>query len=387
MSAERRVFGRLKGMESPMPDLIDIQTKSYEDFLQADVDPQKRENKGLQAIFKEIFPVVSYDGKYKLDFSGYTLEPPKKTYLQALMNGESYVRPLKATFRLQEAGGVHEEEVFLGDMPIMTPDGAFVVNGAERVIVSQLHRSPGLSSEKQVHANGQPLLSVRIIPDRGNWIEIMFDTNDVMWCFMDQRRRRRKFFATTLLRAFGYGLDEDILRLFYRFKTLDTGKAYADAELRWLVMKADHVDTESKAVLARRYDPVTPALLEQIAAVGVPSVEVVDVSVDNGTLIKTLKEDAKAGIHNEEDALREIYKKLRPGDPPTATNAKALIQKLFFELGHYDLGYVGRHKINKKLGLSGKVPEELRTLHNSGIDVIEAIRLLLRIFKIGRAHV
>ena len=205
MSAERRIFGRLQGMESPMPDLIDIQTKSYQDFLQADVEPQNRENKGLQAIFREVFPITSFDGKYTLDFVSYTLEPAKKGYLKALMDGESYVRALKAKFRISDATGSREEDVFLGDMPIMTHDGAFVVNGAERVIVSQLHRSPGISSEKQVHANGQPLLSVRIIPDRGNWIEFMFDTNDIMWCFMDQRRRRRKFYATTLLRAFGYG--------------------------------------------------------------------------------------------------------------------------------------------------------------------------------------
>ena len=145
MSAERKIFGKLHGMESPMPDLVDIQTKSYRDFLQGDVDPQKRENKGLQAIFREIFPVASYDGRYKLDFVSYKLEPEKKSYLQALMDGESYVRPLKATFRLQDGEDVCEEEVFLGDMPIMTPDGAFVVNGAERVIVSQLHRSPGIS--------------------------------------------------------------------------------------------------------------------------------------------------------------------------------------------------------------------------------------------------
>ena len=193
MSAERKVFGKLHGMESPMPDLIDIQTKSYDDFLQGDIAPMKREDKGLQAIFKEIFPVVSYDGRYKLDFVSYNLEPEKKSYLQSLIDGETYARPMKATFRLQDGEDVREEEVFLGDMPIMTPDGAFVVNGAERVIVSQLHRSPGISSEKQVHANGQPLLSVRIIPDRGNWIEVMFDTNDIMWCFMDQRRRRRNF--------------------------------------------------------------------------------------------------------------------------------------------------------------------------------------------------
>ena len=380
MSAERRIFGKLHGMESPMPDLIDIQTKSYAEFLQADVPPAERIDEGLQAIFKEIFPVASYDGRYKLDFVSYRLEPEKKGYLQALIDGESYVRPLRVTFRLQDGEDVREEEVFMGDMPIMTPDGAFVVNGAERVIVSQLHRSPGISSEKQVHANGQPLLSVRIIPDRGNWIEVMFDTNDIMWCFMDQRRRRRKFYATTLLRAFGYGSDEQIMQLYYDFKRLPTDKKYADKDLRMLVMKDDLVDADSQAVIARRYDPVTPALMEQIAAAGLETVEVVDVSADNGTLIKTLREDAKAGIHNEEDALKEVYKRMRPGDPATATNARQLLHRMFFELSHYDLGYVGRHKINKRLGLVGKVDENLRTLHESGIDVIEAIRLLLKIY-------
>ncbi len=379
MSAERKVFGRLHGMESPMPDPLDIQLESYRKFLQADVPPQKRRDEGLQAIFKEIFPVVSFDGRYKLDFVSYNLEPEKKSYLQALSDGESYVRPLKVSFRLMEGEDVREEEVFLGDMPIMTPDGAFVINGAERVVVSQLHRSPGISSEKQVHANGQTLLSVRIIPDRGNWIEIMFDTNDVMWCFMDQRRRRRKFYATTLLRAFGYGSDTQLMELFYEFKRLPSSRRYTEGDLRMMVMKDDLVDAESQAVIARRYDPVTPAMMEQVAAAGIASVEVVDVSVDGGTLIKTLREDAKAGIHNEEDALREVYKKMRPGDPPTASNSKQMLHRMFLELAHYDLGYVGRHKINKRLGLTGKIDENLRTLHESGIDIIEAIRLLLRI--------
>ena len=379
MSAERKVFGKIKHLATPPPDLIEIQTKSYADFLQADVAPSKRENKGLQAIFKEIFPVQSFDGRYTLDFAGYRLLPEKKTYLQALMDAETYSRSLYATFRLKEGEEVREEDVFLGEMPMMTPDGAFVINGAERVIVSQLHRSPGISTEKQVHANGQGLLSVRIIPDRGSWIEIMFDTNDVMWCFMDQRRRRRKFNATALLRAFGYGSDEQILSLFYDFKKLPSGAKYTDRDLKMLVMKDDLIDVESGAVIARRYDPLTPAMMEQVAAAGIPEVEAVDVSVDNGTLIVTLREDAKAGIHNEEDALKEIYKRMRPGDPPTASNAKQMIHRLFFELAHYDLGYVGRHKINKKLGLDGKVDGNLRTLHESGIDVIEAIRLLLKI--------
>ena len=281
MSAERKVFGKLQGMAETPPDLIEIQTKSYQDFLQADVPPAKRADKGLQAIFKEIFPVQSYDSRYSLEFVGYSLGEPKKSYLEALMDGETYSRPLHATFRLKDGEDVREEEVFLGDMPVMTPDGAFVVNGAERVIVSQLHRSPGISTERQVHANGQPLLSVRIIPDRGSWIEVMFDTNDVMWCFMDQRRRRRKFYATTLLRAFGHGSDEQIMDLFYDFKKLPTDKAYADRDLRMLVMKDDLVDTASQAVIARRYDPVTPAMMEQIAAAGYAQVEVVDFSVDN----------------------------------------------------------------------------------------------------------
>ncbi|MCQ2392436.1 MAG: DNA-directed RNA polymerase subunit beta, partial [Kiritimatiellae bacterium] len=377
--AERKVFGRLQNTTEP-PDLIEIQTKSYREFLQADVPPAKRAEQGLQAIFHEIFPVESYDGRYVLDFVKYDLLPPKRAYQEALYEGETYSRPLQATFRLKDGEDVREDEVFLGEIPMMTDDGAFVINGAERVIVSQLHRSPGISTERTVHANGQPLLSVRIIPDRGSWIEIMFDTNDVMWCFMDQRRRRRKFFATTLLRAFGYGSDESILRLFYDFKKIDTSKKYSVEDLTNLVMKEDLVDTDSNAVIARRYDPLTPAMIEQIAAAGIRSVDVVDVNVDDGTLIKTLREDAKLGIHNEEDALKDIYKRMRPGDPPTAVNAKQMIHRLFFELAHYDLGYVGRHKINKRLNLAGKVDENLRTLHESGIDVIEAIRLLLKIY-------
>ncbi len=390
MSAERKVFGRLQAMSETPPDLIAIQTKSFEDFLQPDVAPAKRLHQGLQAVFEEMFPVQSPDGRYKLVFSSYELGAPKKPYLQALMDGETYSRPLRARFRLIGGDGsaeaVPEEEVFLGEMPMMTPDGAFIINGAERVIVSQLHRSPGISSERQVHANGKPLVSVRIIPDRGNWIEIMFDTNDVMWCFMDQRRRRRKFIATTLLRAFGYGSDEKIMKLFYSFRKLPTKMRYTERDLRQLVMKDDLIDTESEVVIARRFEPVTPAMMEQAAAAGVSEVDVVDVAVDNGVLIKTLREEEKMGIRNEEDALREIYKRMRPGDPPTTSSAKQMIHRMFHELAHYDLGYVGRYKINRKLGLEGHVPEDLRTLHESGIEVIESIRLLLRIH-VGKAQI
>ncbi len=376
---ERKVFGKLKPVIQP-PDLIEIQTKSYQDFLQLDVSPGKREEKGLQAIFREVFPIDSYDGRYTLDFVKYELGEPKTDALVALADGNTFAAPLHATFRLKDGDEIREEDVYMGEIPLMTRDGAFVINGAERVIVSQLHRSPGICSEKAIHPNGQTLYSVRLIPDRGSWIEIQFDSSDIMWVYMDRRRRRRKFYATTFLRALGFGTDEEILKLFYSFKMLSLKKAQEPEALEMLVMKDDLIDIESQAVLARRYDPITLALVEQIAAAGFDKIEVVDVSADEGVLIKTLREDAKSGIHSEEDALKDIYKRLRPGDPATSSNAKTLLKRLFFEPRRYDLGKVGRHKINQKLGLAGKVSEDLRTLHESGVDVIEAIRLLLRIY-------
>jgi DNA-directed RNA polymerase subunit beta len=376
---ERRVFGKLKPVIQP-PDLIAIQTQSYKDFLQIDTAPGKREEKGLQAIFHEVFPIDSYDGRYTLDFVKYEMGEPKEDILTSLADGGTYAAPLKATFRLKDGDEIREEEVYMGEIPLMTRDGAFVINGAERVIVSQLHRSPGLCAEKTMHPNGQTLYSVRLIPDRGSWIEIQFDSADLMWVYMDRRRRRRKFYATTFLRALGFGTDEDILKLFYTFKRLDVRQEYDADVLETLIMKDDLIDVESQAVLARRYDPITPALLQQISVAGFDSIDVVDVSVDDGVLIKTLREDAKSGIRTEDDALKDIYKRLRPGDPATSSNAKTLIKRLFFDPRRYDLGKVGRHKINQRLHLEGKVPEELRTLHDSGIDVIEAIRLLLKIY-------
>jgi len=382
---ERKMFGKLKPVIQP-PDLIAIQTQSYQDFLQIGTAPSKREKKGLQAIFHEVFPIDSYDGRYTLDFVKYDLGEPKCDALTALADGSTFAAPLHATFRLKDGDEIREEDVYMGEIPLMTRDGSFVINGAERVIVSQLHRSPGICSEQAIHPNGQTLYSIRLIPDRGSWIEIQFDSSDIMWVYMDRRRRRRKFYATTFLRALGYGTDEDILKLFYTEKMLNVREQHDAEELECLIMKDDLVDVESQAVLARRYDPITPALLEQIASAGFDRVEVVDVSVDEGVLIKTLIEDAKANIRSEEDALKDIYKRLRPGDPATSSNAKTLLKRLFFEPRRYDLGKVGRHKINQKLGLSGKVPDDLRILHESGIDVIEAIRLLLRIY-VGEEHV
>jgi len=250
--AERINFGTLKSVIEP-PDLIEIQLKSYADFLQKDVNPLRRKRQGLQAVFKEVFPIESYDGRYVLDFVKYELSEPKLGPLEALREGQTYSAPLHVTFRLKDGDEVREESVYMGEMPLMTLDGSFSINGAQRVIVSQLHRSPGICSEQDVHPNGTILYSMRIIPDRGSWVEIQFDTSNQLWVCVDRRRRRRKFLASTFLRALGYGTDEELLSLYYAFEKLETGKTGGDLEDR--VFKDDIIDVESKIVFARKYDP------------------------------------------------------------------------------------------------------------------------------------
>jgi DNA-directed RNA polymerase subunit beta len=385
----RHTFGKLRPVIQP-PNLIEIQTQSYADFLQRDVAPLKRENKGLQAVFKEVFPIVSYDGRYVLDFIKYEFEEPKQTYTECLEEGNgTYAAPLKAYFRLKIGDVVREgdkdkDQVYLGEIPLMAPDGAFIINGAERVIVSQLHRSPGLCAERSIHTNGQPLYSVRLIPDRGTWLEIQFDTNDILWIHMDRRRRSRKFHATTFLRAIGFGSDEQILKLFYGDpKTLDVRKPPKEADLETLVFKDDVIDVESQSVLARRYEPVSAPVLKQMGKAGFSTIDAWDTRFDDGILLKTVMADP---TKTEEDALKDIYHRLRPGDPPTTANARQLIKRLFFDPHRYDLGLFGRYKINQKLNLGDRVPDTLRTLDESGIDVIEALRHLLDI-RCDRAQV
>ena len=370
---ERTDFGKLQPVIPP-PNLIDIQVRSFADFLQKDVAPARRKNMGLQAIFKEIFPIDNFDGKYTLDFVKYEVAEPKMSPLEALAEAETYRAALNVTFRLREKDQVTEETVFMGDIPLMTDSGAFVVNGAERVIVSQLHRSPGICSERTIHPNGSSLFSMRIIPDHGSWIEIQFDTADQIWVYMDRRRRRRKFRVTAFLRALGYSTDEDILGLFYTKKVLSIGRIPPESALKDTVFQDDVADAETGALLCRRYEPVSVPILRQMKAAGIKTVNAIDVSWDEGILLETLRNDDTA---SEEDALRDIYHKLRPGDPATPSNARQLIKRLFFENRHYDLGRVGRYKINQKLGLHGKVDPECRVLDNR--DVVEAIKHLIAI--------
>ncbi len=373
--AERVYYGKLVAAIEP-PDLIDIQTKSYRDFLQMDVAPNKRFTQGLQGIFKEVFPIESYDGRYVLDFVKYELSVPKMTDLETLYEGQTYAAPLHVTFRLRDGDEVREEDVYMGEIPLMTDNASFVVNGAERVVVSQLHRSPGICSEQSQHVNGQTIYSIRVIPDRGSWIEIQFDTSDQIWIFMDRRRRRRKFLTSTFLRALGYDTDDKLLGLYYELTSLSLGKKFNEDDVQNLAFTDDIIDIDSKSVLARRYDMVTVPVLEQMVAAGFKSVEVVDVSWDEGIFLTTVRADP---TRTADDALKDIYHRLRPGDPATPSNARQLLRRLFFDARRYDLGRVGRYKINEKLRLKGKVDDELRVLDKQ--DIIEAIRLLIDIRK------
>ena len=369
---ERVHFGKIKEVITP-PNLIELQTNSYREFLQTDTAPSKRKNTGLQAVFTEVFPITSYDEKCVLDFASYDIGEGKHTWLECLREGITYGAPLHVTFKLKEEKSAKEETVFMGELPLMTPQGTFVINGAERVIVSQLHRSPGLAFEATQHPNGKTLHSFRIIPDRGSWYEAQFDTSDLLYVYLDRKKRRRKFLTTTFFRALGYGSDADILKLFYDIEDLSVKEAEKLDDIQNKVLIEDATDTEKGVVVARAFEPLSKAVVKQIAELGVNKIRVVDTTVDDGIVIKCLKKDP---TKNEEEALKDIYRRLRPGDPPTAANARALIKRLFFDAKRYDLGRVGRYKINQKLGIKGG---DSRILTKE--DLVAATKYLLRLKK------
>ncbi|HWY77144.1 MAG TPA: DNA-directed RNA polymerase subunit beta, partial [Verrucomicrobiae bacterium] len=371
-ATERINFGKIKEIIAP-PNLIELQTNSYVEFLQAEVPQSKRKILGLQAVFREVFPIASYDGKSELDFHSYEIGEPKLDWLECLREGLTYGAPLYVTFQLKEEKSTKEEKVFMGELPLMTPQGTFVINGAERVIVSQLHRSPGLAFEKTIHPNGKELFSFRIIPDRGSWYEAQFDTSDLLYVYLDRKKRRRKFLTTTFFRALGYGSDADILKLFYDIEDLSVKEAEKLDDLQNKVLIEDATDTDKGIVVARAFEPLSKAVVRQIAEVGIAKIRVVDTTADEGIIIKCMKKDP---AKNEEEALKDIYRRLRPGDPPTAANARALIKRLFFDPKRYDLGRVGRYKINQKLGIKGG---DSRILTKE--DLVAATKYLLRLKK------
>jgi DNA-directed RNA polymerase subunit beta len=386
---ERINFGKIKEIIAP-PNLIELQTCSYQEFLQADVAPSKRKNTGLQAVFTEVFPIESYDGKCVLDFHSYEIGEPKMDWLECLREGMTFGAPLYVTFLLkEETKGAKEEKVFMGELPLMTPQGSFVINGAERVVVSQLHRSPGIAFEAAQHPNGKLLHSFRVIPDRGSWYEAQFDTSDLLYVYLDRKKRRRKFLTTTFFRALAFldgeeksrkddekrrGTDDEVIRLFYEIEELTVKEAEKQEDLQNKVLIEDAIDAEKGLVVARAFEPLSKAVVKQIAELGVAKIRVVDTAIDDGIIIKCLKKDP---ARNEDEALKDIYRRLRPGDPPTPANARALIKRLFFDPKRYDLGRVGRYKMNQKLNLPDKCDSRILTKQ----DLVEATKYLLRLKK------
>jgi DNA-directed RNA polymerase subunit beta len=364
--SERKYFGKLREGAEP-PNLIEVQLDSYVEFLQQDVAPSKRKMTGLQSVFKEVFPIQSYDEKVTLDFASYEIGDPKLSIREAMREGQTFSAPLHVTFLLKEEKATKEEKVYMGEIPLMTPQGTFVINGAERVVVSQLHRSPGICFESSLHLNGKVLFSFRIIPDRGSWVEVQFDTNDLLYVYLDRRKRRRKFLATTFLRALGYGSDEEIIKIFYKVEKLKLSESLEEEEIATKVLIADVRDGE--ITVARAFEPLTKATIRQVIALGVKDVQVVDTKLDD-TVIKALKKDP---AHDEEEALKDIYRRLRPGDPPTVPNARGLLKRLFFDPKKYDLGRVGRHKLNQKMALD--VSHDERTMTKE--DFIAAMKYLI----------
>ncbi|NNE91126.1 MAG: DNA-directed RNA polymerase subunit beta [Verrucomicrobiales bacterium] len=365
---ERKYFGKItEAIETP--NLIEVQLDSYKEFLQQDVAPKDRTPSGLQSVFQEVFPIQSYDEKFTLDFVKYEVGEPKLTALEALRDGETFSAPLYVTFALKDESGTKEERVYMGELPLMTLRGTFVINGAERVVVSQLHRSPGVCFETSVHLNGKILYGFRIIPDRGSWMEVQFDTNDLLYVYLDRRRRRRKFLATTFLRAVGYPTDEDIIKEFYAPETLKLSETMDEAELATKVLFKDIMDGE--IVVAKAYEPLTLTVVTEIIRLGIKKIEVVTASHDD-LLIKSLKKDP---ADDEEEALKDIYRRLRPGDPPTVANSRALLKRLFFDPKKYDLTRVGRYKINQKLSLGVDDNERVLTAE----DFVASMKYLLNL--------
>ncbi len=363
--SERKYFGKIREVIDP-PNLIEIQLNSYVEFLQTNVTPGKRVETGLQTVFKEVFPITSYDDKVTLDFASYEIGDPKLSQREAMRESQTFSAPLHVTFLLKEEKGTKEEKVYMGEIPLMTPQGTFVINGAERVVVSQLHRSPGICFESSIHLNGKVLYSFRIIPDRGSWLEVQFDTNDLLYIYLDRRKRRRKFLATTFLRALGYGTDEEIIKLFYKIEKLKLSESIEEEEIATKVLVSEVLDGE--ITVARAFEPLTKATIRAILALGVKDVQVVDTK-DDDTIIKALKKDP---AKDEEEALKDIYRRLRPGDPPTVPNARGLLKRLFFDPKKYDLGRVGRYKINQKLGTNVAITERIMTKE----DFIAAMKYL-----------
>ena len=377
----------------PYPDFLEVQLKSFRDFLQLDTPPEMRKNDGLYKVFAENFPIADTRNNFVLEFLDYYIDPPRYSIAECLERGLTYSVPLKAKLKLYCTDPDHEdfdtviENVFLGPIPYMTDNGTFIINGAERVVVSQLHRSPGVFFGQSVHANGTQLYSARIIPFKGSWIEFATDINNVMYAYID---RKKKLPVTTLLRAIGFENDKDILEIFNLAEEVKVNKTnlkkYIGRKLAARVLKTwveDFVDEDTGEVVSIERNEVIidrETILEQehideIIESGVPTVLIHKEEAnqsDYSIIFNTLQKDPS---NSEKEAILYIYRQLRNADPADDASAREVINNLFFSEKRYDLGDVGRYRINRKLNLSTDM--DVRVLTKE--DIIEIIKYLIEL--------
>jgi DNA-directed RNA polymerase subunit beta len=391
-------FGKIKNL-AEAPDLLEVQIQSFKEFFQLETTPDKRNIEGLFKVFKENFPITDTRNIFVLEFLDYFIDPPRYTIEECMERGLTYAVPLKAKLRLSCNDEEHVDfqtivqDVFLGNIPYMTPRGTFVINGAERVVVSQLHRSPGVFFGQSIHPNGTKIYSARVIPFKGAWMEFATDINNVMYAYID---RKKKFPVTTLLRSIGYETDKDILELFGMADEVKSdkkslqkylGKRLAARVLRtWVEDFVDEdtgevVSIERNEVVLERDTVLDEEAIDMIADMDAKSVFVQkeDVGGDYAIIYNTLNKDTS---NSELEAVQHIYRQLRGADAPDDETARGIIDKLFFSDKRYDLGEVGRYKINRKLQLN--LPLDQKTLTKE--DIIEIIKYLVRLTN-GKAEI
>lgn len=358
-----------------LPNLVEVQIKSYKQFLQIGKLAEERENIGLEEVFREIFPIKSYNEATILEYLSYNLGVPKYSPEECIRRGITYSVTLKVRFRLTDETGIKEEEVYMGTIPIMTDKGTFVINGAERVVVSQVHRSPGINFEQEKHSKGNVLFSFRIIPYRGSWLEAVFDINDLIYIHIDRKKRRRKILAMTFIRALGYSTDADIIEEFFSVEERSLRLEKDFVALVGKVLADNVVDADSSLVYGKAGEKLSTAMLKRILDAGVQSLKIAVGADENHPIIKMLTKDP---TDSYEAALKDFYRRLRPGEPATLVNARSTIMRLFFDAKRYNLGRVGRYKLNKKLGF----PLDDETLSQVTLrkeDVIGALKYLIRL--------
>ncbi|MBD3346211.1 MAG: DNA-directed RNA polymerase subunit beta [Chitinivibrionales bacterium] len=361
---KRKSYSQIQAIMD-LPNLLEIQTKSYSEFLQPDVPSRLRKNQGLQEAFRNLFPVHDVKGYYSLEFDGYRLGVPKYTLSECKERGMTYAAPLKmdASLLVYEQDGETKKfiekisnEVYIGEIPLMTERGTFVINGAERVIVSQLHRSPGITFDEVLHPNGKKLLTARIIPQRGSWVELILDVDDVLIVNID---RRKKMPASILLRALGFSTDEEILALFHDSESVKVNDSNKEKVLGSVVSKVAF-NEESGEIVIDANEVVTEEKWNALIENNIGSIDILkDVANPENMIARNtvLGDPTKS----EEEALFYIYATMRPGDPPNVETARNLITRMFFDEKRYDLGSVGRYRVNTRLGVEAETEANILT--------------------------